>query len=140
VSEVSFPGDGQDGEQPPPASPARDETTDPTAPDGAASGAGHGRDGVPAPEETPGAAGAPVDDWDPDAEMASFIAGVEAGRVRVPEQWELECQGASISLGDATDVDVAELAALLGPGGWAGRGSRRTGSAICCGRARCWRR
>jgi len=120
VSEVSFPGDGQDGEQPPPGGAARDETAGGPAPDGAASGAGHGRDGAPAPEETPGAAGAPVDDWDPDAEMASFIAAVEAGRVRVPEQWELECQGASISLGDATDVDLAELAAMLGPDGLGG--------------------
>src|SRR5215469_727795 len=84
VSEVSFPGPGPDGEQPPSGDPARD------------------------------------DDWDGDAEMASFIADLEAGRARVPEEWEIEGPAATISLGDAADVDPAQLAALLGPDGLGG--------------------
>ena len=97
MSEVSFPGDGQDGEQPPPADPARDEAA------GAAPAGGE-------------------DDWDPDGEMAAFFADLEAGRARIPEDWELERQGASISLGDAADVDLAELAGMLGPDGLGGEG------------------
>jgi Domain of unknown function (DUF222) len=84
VSEVSFPGPGPDGEQPPPGGPARD------------------------------------DDWDGDAEMASYIADLDAGRARIPEEWEIEGPAATISLGDAADVDLAELAAMLGPDGLGG--------------------
>jgi Domain of unknown function (DUF222) len=92
MSEVSFPGGGQDGEQPPPAVPERD-----------------------------GTAGVPADDWDPDAEMAAYIADLEAGRARIPEEWELEDRPAvTISLGDAADVDPGELAAMLGPDGLGG--------------------
>ena len=92
MSEVSFPGDGHDGEQPPPAVPARD-----WAPPG------------------------PPDDWDADAEMAAFIAGLDAGRARIPEEWEIEGPAAAISLGDAADVDLAGLAAMLGPDGLGGQ-------------------
>jgi hypothetical protein len=95
VSEVSFPGPGPDGEQPPPGTPARDE----------AAGA---------------AAGVPVDDWDGDAEMAAYIADLEAGRARIPEEWEVEGPSATIGLGDAADVDLAELAAMVGPDGLGG--------------------
>jgi hypothetical protein len=95
VSEASFPGPGPGGEQPPPGGPARD-----------------GAAGVPG--------GGPADDWDGDAEMASFIADLEAGRARVPEEWEVEGPAATISLGDAADVDPAQLAALLGPDGLGG--------------------
>jgi hypothetical protein len=117
MSEVSFPGDGQDGEQPPPAGPARDETADARGDHGAHGGG---------PGEAPGegrqedALAGPEDDWDPDAEMAAFFADLDAGRARIPEDWELECQGASISLGDAADVDLAELFSLLGPDGLGG--------------------
>src|SRR5580704_17106510 len=93
VSEVSFPGPGPDGEQPPPVGPARD------------------------------------DDWDVDAEMASFIADLEAGRARIPEEWEVEGPAATISLGDAADVDPAQLAALLGPDGLGGEVFARDRSA-----------
>jgi Domain of unknown function (DUF222) len=95
VSEASFPGPGLDGEQPPPGDPARDETA-----------------GMPA--------GVPADDWDGDAEMASYIADLEAGRARIPEEWEVEGPAATISLGDAADVDLVELAAMLGPDGLGG--------------------
>jgi hypothetical protein len=52
--------------------------------------------------------------------MASYIADLEAGRARVPEEWEIEGPAAAISLGDAADVDLAELAAMLGPDGLGG--------------------
>ena len=60
------------------------------------------------------------DDWDGDAEMASYIADLDAGRARIPEEWEVEGPAATIGLGDAADVDLAELAALLGPDGLGG--------------------
>jgi Domain of unknown function (DUF222) len=84
VSDVSFPGPGPDGEQPPPGVPVRD------------------------------------DDWDADAEIASYFADLDAGRARIPEEWEIEGPAASISLGDAADVDLAELVAMLGPDGLGG--------------------
>jgi hypothetical protein len=69
VSEVSFPGPGPDGEQPPPVDPARDETADAAAPQDCG-----------AREETAGLPpGVPADDWDGDAEMASYIADLDAG-------------------------------------------------------------
>jgi hypothetical protein len=52
--------------------------------------------------------------------MAAYIADVEAGRARIPEEWEIEGPAATISLGDAADVDLAELAAVLGPDGLGG--------------------
>ena len=104
MSEVSFPGPGPDGEQPPPGGPARDEVA-----------------GVPA--------GVPEDDWDGDAEMASYIADLDAGRARIPEEWEVEGPAATIGLGDAADVDLAELAAVLGPDGLGGEVFARDRSA-----------
>jgi hypothetical protein len=95
VSEASFPGPGPDGEQPPPGDPVRDETV-----------------GEPA--------GVPEDDWDGDAEMASYIADLDAGRARIPEEWEVEGPAATIGLGDAADVDLVELAAMVGPDGLGG--------------------
>ena len=62
----------------------------------------------------------PADDWDGDAEMASYIADLDAGRARIPEEWEIEGPAATIGLGDAADVDLAELAAMLGPDGLGG--------------------
>ena len=73
--------------------------------------------------------GAPADDWDGDAEMAAFLADIEAGRARVPEPWEVEGPTATISLGDACDVDVSEIAALCGPDGLAGEPFTRDGRA-----------
>ena len=62
----------------------------------------------------------PVDDWDGDAEMAAYIADLDAGRARIPEEWEIEGPAATIGLGDAADVDLAELAAMVGPDGLGG--------------------
>ena len=103
MSEASFPGPGPDGEQPPPGGPARDET------------AGEPR--------------VPEDDWDGDAEMAAYIADLDAGRARIPEEWEVEGPAATIGLGDAADVDLAELAAMLGPDGLGGEVFARDRSA-----------
>ena len=98
-----FPGPERGGEQlPRPGGPARD---------GMPAGAG----GV-----LPGGLSHPADDWDGDAEMAAFLADIEAGRARVPEPWEIEGPAASISLGDAADVDLAEIAAMTGPDGLGG--------------------
>ena len=104
MSEASFPGPGPDGEQPPPGDPARDEVA-----------------GMPA--------GVPEDDWDGDAEMAAYIADLDAGRARIPEEWEIEGPAATIGLGDAADVDLAELAAMLGPDGLGGEVFARDRSA-----------
>ena len=62
----------------------------------------------------------PADDWDGDAEMAAYIADLDAGRARIPEEWEIEGPAATIGLGDAADVDLVELAAVLGPDGLGG--------------------
>ena len=52
--------------------------------------------------------------------MASYIADLDAGRARIPEEWEIEGPAATIGLGDAADVDLAELAAMVGPDGLGG--------------------
>jgi hypothetical protein len=100
VSEVSFPGGGQGGEEPLPGVPARDGY--PEMPDDYR-------------DDDPGVM--PADDYDLDAEMASFAADLEAGRVWVPapEPWELEGPSATLALPDAARrVDLAELAAVVG--------------------------
>jgi Domain of unknown function (DUF222) len=74
--------------------------------------ASDGRGGLPA--------GLPEDDFDADAEMARWVADIEAGRERIPEEWELDGSAVSLSLGDAADVDPALLAAMLGPDGLGG--------------------
>src|SRR5579863_8114614 len=74
-------------------------------------------------------AGVPEDDWDGDAEMAAYIADLDAGRARIPEEWEVEGPAATIGLGDAADVDLAELAAMLGPDGLGGEVFARDRSA-----------
>src|SRR5580693_4473910 len=52
--------------------------------------------------------------------MAAYIADLDAGRARIPEEWEVEGPAATIGLGDAADVDLVELAALVGPDGLGG--------------------
>jgi hypothetical protein len=63
----------------------------------------------------------PEDDFDADAEMARWVADIEAGRERIPEEWELDGSAVSFSLGDARDLDPALLAAMLGPDGLGGQ-------------------
>ena len=127
MSEISFPGPGPDGEQPPPGGPARDETVGlpPGVPgDGvpvvSESGTGGESAGLADDARAASPGGVPVDDWDGDAEMAAYIADLDAGRARIPEEWEVEGPAATIGLGDAADVDLAELAAMLGPDGLGG--------------------
>jgi len=87
---------------------------------------GPGPDGEQPP---PGVPARDEDDWDGGAEMAAYIADLEAGRARIPEEWEIEGPAATISLGDAADVDPAQLAALLGPDGLGGEVFARDRSA-----------
>ena len=86
---------------------------------------GPGPDGEQPPPGDP----ARDDDWDGDAEMAAYIADLDAGRARIPEEWEVEGPAATIGLGDAADVDLAELAAMLGPDGLGGEVFARDRSA-----------
>ena len=65
--------------------------------------------------------GVPEDDFDADAEMARWVADLEAGRERIPEEWELDGSAISLRLGDACDLDPALLAAILGPDGLGGQ-------------------
>src|SRR6516225_828093 len=51
------------------------------------------------------------DDWDQDAEMASYLADIEAGRAEEPGPWD--SPACMVSLGEACDVDPA----VLGAGG-----------------------
>ena len=86
---------------------------------------GPGPDG----EQPPPGAPARDDDWDGDAEMAAYIADLDAGRARIPEEWEIEGPAATIGLGDAADVDLVELAAMVGPDGLGGEVFARDRSA-----------
>ena len=52
--------------------------------------------------------------------MAAYIADLDAGRARIPEEWEVEGPAATMDLGDAADVDLVELATMLGPDGLGG--------------------
>jgi hypothetical protein len=79
VEQHPFPGPER-GAQPRPGGSARDGTP------------GGPGDRVPggAADQAPAGAAAGVpgglaDDWDPEAEMAAFLADVEAGRARIPE-------------------------------------------------------
>ena len=61
----------------------------------------------------PGAGSA--DDWDQDAEMAAYLADIEAGRLAEPGP--LESPSCTVSLGEAGAVDLAELASVAAAGG-----------------------
>src|SRR6516165_1524000 len=119
VDQHPFPGP-ECGDVPRPGGPARD---------GAAGGPGDRVPGSPGDVLPGGVPGGPADDWDGDAEMAAFLADIEAGRARIPEPWEIEGPAASISLGDAADVDLAELAVMAGPDGLGGERFAQDGTA-----------
>ena len=58
-------------------------------------------------------------DW---ATAAPAVLAVAAeASARVPEEWEIEGPGISLSLGDAADLDPDLLAAMLGPDGLGGQ-------------------
>jgi hypothetical protein len=60
------------------------------------------------------------DDWDLDADIDRWVADIDAGRARIPQDWELAGPAVSVSLGDASEVDPALLAAMCGPDGLGG--------------------
>jgi hypothetical protein len=99
------------------------ETPAPLTPDSSAAApdaTGSGQDAYGVGwDETP--MGLPEDDFDADAEMARWVADLEAGRERIPEPWESEGPAISLSLGDACDIDPALLAAITGPDGLGGQ-------------------
>jgi Domain of unknown function (DUF222) len=57
-------------------------------------------------------------DWDTAAPAVRAVAAEACARV--PEDWEIEGPGISLSLGDAADLDPALLEAMLGPDGLGG--------------------
>jgi hypothetical protein len=80
----------------------------------------------PTPENM-GDSGLPDPDFGPDPEWDAYVAWREreiaAGREeKPPEPWEIEGPAVSLSLGDATDIDPAMLAAICGPEGLGGDG------------------
>ena len=80
----------------------------------------------PTPENM-GDGGLPDPDFGPDPEWDAYVAWREreiaAGRdEKPPEPWEIEGSAVSLSLGDATDIDPAMLAAICGPEGLGGDG------------------
>src|SRR6516164_6058472 len=71
----------------------------------------HLQNGGPRMAENPfPGAGAGDDDWDQDAEMASYLADIEAGLLAEPGP--LDSPGCTVSLGEAADVDLTELNGL----------------------------
>jgi Domain of unknown function (DUF222) len=81
-----------------------------------ASGGTHGADG----HVLDPVAGSAWDESELDADFDRWVAEIDAGRVRVPEEWEVSGSSVSISLGDASDVDPLVLAAMCGPDGLGG--------------------
>ena len=89
-----------------------------------------GSDPTPEPDPTPdptrdAAGGLPGPGFGPDPEWDAYVAWREreiaAGRGEEPPgPWEVEGPAASLSLGDAADVDPAILAAICGPDGLGG--------------------
>jgi len=76
----------------------------------------------------PSSGGSPDSPDSPDGPTA--VPGQDSGRGRewVPEEWEIEGPAVSISLGDATDLDPALLAAICGPDGPDGLGGESLGA------------
>ena len=75
----------------------------------------------PSDDSAPGPDGISAeDDFDLDADFERWVADIEAGRCRIPEESELEGPAVSISLGDASDLDPALLAAMCGQDGLGG--------------------
>ena len=67
------------------------------------------------------------DDWDQDAEMAAYLADIEAGLLAEPGP--LESPGCTVSLGEAADVDPAGLDGLgFAEGNPGGRAGTRPGA------------
>jgi hypothetical protein len=59
----------------------------------------------------------PGDDFDLDAHIDWLLREIDAGRQQVPPERDVEGPALSLSLGDASDLDPALLAAMSGPDG-----------------------
>lgn len=70
----------------------------------------------------PGAACASPPSDDDGEDFAWLVGEIEEGRVRVPQERDIEGPAISISLGDACDVDPDLLTAICGPDGLGGEG------------------
>ena len=84
----------------------------------------YGAAGDPLPNEhglRPDPGAVPEDDFDLDAHIDWLVGEIDAGRQQVPPESAVEGPAASISLGDACDVDPELLAAMCGPGGLGGQ-------------------
>jgi hypothetical protein len=70
-----------------------------------------------------GPAGGPLpgDDFDLDAHIDWLVREIDEGRQQVPPEWAVEGPAASVSLGDACDVDPELLTAMCGPDGLGGQ-------------------
>jgi len=77
--------------------------------------------------------GVPADDWTATREWPR-IADLDAGPGADPEEWEIEGPAATISLGDAADVDLWTWPRWWARTGSAARCSRRTGRRTRCAR------
>jgi hypothetical protein len=62
----------------------------------------------------------PEDDFDLDEHLAWLVREIDAGRIQPPPEQAVHGPAASLSLGDACDVDPALLAAMSGPAGLGG--------------------
>ena len=91
---IPDPAPGRDGAQPPPADGARDAGTPP-----------------------PGWA---EDDYDAAADLARMLEEIDAGVIPVPPEND-HVPVVTVSVGEAADVDLAELAAMTGPEGLGGQ-------------------
>ena len=84
----------------------------------------YGPAGGPLPDghATPSSpASVPEDDFDLDAHIDWLVREIDAGRQQVPPESAIEGPAASISLGDACDVDPELLAGMCGPDGLGGQ-------------------
>lgn len=108
MSQPSFSGHGQSGDEPRPEPGTGSETGD-------MSGTPNGN-GIPGTNGIHDAANGPRhdgpgDDWDRDAELDRLIADVDAGRIQVPPA-EPIVQGLTVNLAEISAPDTADLAGL----------------------------
>lgn len=91
---------------------------------GSAGGPPSDRHGPPDPKSaspSPSPSPSPADDFDLDGHFAWLVGEIEAGRQQPPPESAIDGPVASISLGDACDVDPQLLAAMCGPDGLGGQ-------------------
>src|SRR5215472_8288936 len=114
-----------------PAGTPADSTADAGAGLAGTPAAGPVRDAVaggqPAAAAAGGAAGDGDEDFDADADLARFLADVDAGLIPIPPEVPESLAGIPagpavwFTLGEAADVDPAELAVMAGPAGLGGQ-------------------